>query len=456
MDSSSRRPTRSADENVADSLSDEEMATLVRTLGRCLREAIESLPASGPPLWVVHQCETAEIEGTSVSPIAEFRPILLEQTVAALEEAVTTKAIEMLVPVLTDVESLRRRFLLVSEIEDISADNLGPRLRVALVSPIVHHYLIRVDSLRWDEDVFSALGSELAGFLRRPIGVMVVSSALNNFTMSGDLLVIRPGLQIERLATPERQQMYEDARRINAEGFIGALRAGETQFVIRQEFQFTVEHGLGAVTFNAPWHQVLHRVMLALRLHGDGAVASDVTWTGLREPALSWRFAGSMRQGAWGLNRAGGEDLVLSCDSETATALSRRMDLLEQAKPGLGVALRRFELGYTRGGLPEDRVIDAWVGLEALFTTRQERAEQTDKISRRIGRLLGPTTEARRALVKEAKKLYQVRSAIVHGGAPSRDVADAALRSEQILRDAINSRLERGWTVESLEDQMMA
>ena len=124
---------------------------------------------------------------------------------------------------------------------------------------------------------------------------------------------------------------------------------------------------------------------------------------------------------------------------------------------GLSLALRRFEYAYDRR-LEDDRLIDHWIGLEALFTTSGERQETVDKISRRIARLLGTDKESRMELKGEAKNLYDMRSTVVHGGVPSRkgpSIAEAAARTEELHRLSIRLRLAKGWTVEAIEVKMM-
>jgi hypothetical protein len=150
-----------------------------------------------------------------------------------------------------------------------------------------------------------------------------------------------------------------------------------------------------------------------------------------------------------------GDRYVLECDDLTVLRLIDLIDRVSShADDATTVALRRFGFSYERAQ-PDDRLIDGWIGLEALLTTSNERSETTDKISRRLGRLLGRTQAERLEVKREAKKLYDRRCAVVHGSKTTDDLRTEADRAVDLLRRAVRLRLERSWTPEQLEDEMM-
>lgn len=80
------------------------------------------------------------------------------------------------------------------------------------------------------------------------------------------------------------------------------------------------------------------------------------------------------------------------------------------------VALRRFDLAYQRQ-LTEDKLIDYWVGLEALFSDGQ--GDITYKLAMRIAHFIEESADDRGDLFRDLKKAYSLRSAVVHGGGTS-------------------------------------
>lgn len=78
------------------------------------------------------------------------------------------------------------------------------------------------------------------------------------------------------------------------------------------------------------------------------------------------------------------------------------------------VALRRFSETYF-GRANEDKLIDAWIGLENIFMPDKDTRESTYRISLRIAYALGQTPRERENLDIFVRKSYGLRSDIVHG-----------------------------------------
>lgn len=97
---------------------------------------------------------------------------------------------------------------------------------------------------------------------------------------------------------------------------------------------------------------------------------------------------------------------------------------LAQNHPNLALALKRFDSAMTRSPAA-DRLLDAWIGLEALFLS-ESNAELSYRASIRIPAYLGGSTDERLACHKMVKDSYSLRSKIVHG-----NPASAKLRPEQ-------------------------
>lgn len=98
----------------------------------------------------------------------------------------------------------------------------------------------------------------------------------------------------------------------------------------------------------------------------------------------------------------------------------------------LELALRRFDMAYSRE-LDEDRLIDCWVALEALFLPGIDRGELSYRASLRAAYYVG-TARDRQTVFRHRRDSYQVRSEVVHGEQPHVDVGLTAERTEDVLR----------------------
>lgn len=97
-----------------------------------------------------------------------------------------------------------------------------------------------------------------------------------------------------------------------------------------------------------------------------------------------------------------------------AQQLQRLWPLLQQnVNKKLVSALHRFELSYDRTN-PEDRLIDYWVALEALFLQGNDR-ELSRAACQRLAFFIESTRSHRFRVYDDAKKSYGFRSSVVHG-----------------------------------------
>jgi len=104
------------------------------------------------------------------------------------------------------------------------------------------------------------------------------------------------------------------------------------------------------------------------------------------------------------------------------------------------LALRRFSQAQERRQ-PEDRLIDYWVGLEALFSPG--RAELKYRISLRVANLVGRSDsyERRREIFDELKRSYDARSKVAHGQEAS-DLEAIAELTGRHLRSALKAWID--------------
>ena len=110
----------------------------------------------------------------------------------------------------------------------------------------------------------------------------------------------------------------------------------------------------------------------------------------------------------------------------------------------LHTAVRRLNSSYDVG--TAYKIIDLMIGLEALYLAEEQ--ELAYKLAIRAAFLLGDSEERRKSIYKVLRKAYKVRSKMVHGDKPLKNVEIGKGRSlvidehvyqvEDILRESIN------------------
>jgi len=234
------------------------------------------------------------------------------------------------------------------------------------------------------------------------------------------------GVTIRELKAPERQRLGDIA------WMCGHMQA--------------IEWGLGAANFAMSWWQPvpnapprtaddgLDTVVTALRLLKAGAVWYNVRgyWPG--HPAFGSNPA--LGTASWEPKRGvdGARYELLEEDVQPLTDLVGSLVNGAQHKR-LPVALERFRLAYERAR-PEDKLIDYWIALEALFSPPDSR-EVTYRIALRAAYFIASLPEEREQAFTALRDHYGTRSDVVHGRKPKRDVKVAAEAVEEYLRRAL-------------------
>jgi hypothetical protein len=102
---------------------------------------------------------------------------------------------------------------------------------------------------------------------------------------------------------------------------------------------------------------------------------------------------------------------------------------------GYRLATRRLDLSYDRIQ-EEDRLLDVWIALEALFAPDGRRGEITYKISRRIPFFLSTERARRLDIAACVRRSYDARSNIVHGDSTA-DLKSVGDETEELLRSTL-------------------
>lgn len=122
---------------------------------------------------------------------------------------------------------------------------------------------------------------------------------------------------------------------------------------------------------------------------------------------------------------------------------------------GLEVAVRRFNLAYQRGR-PDDRLLDFWIALEALFLPEEPAQELSYRASLRVAFFLERDPVLREQAFRTARESYRARSAIVHGRV-RKGVPEIAEATEDLLRRALRLAVQTAGTLDvgALDSQIL-
>ena len=129
---------------------------------------------------------------------------------------------------------------------------------------------------------------------------------------------------------------------------------------------------------------------------------------------------------------------------------------------GSQYAYLRLAMKYYRKGkvsdIPEDKLINFFIALETLYSN--SKSEISFRFAMRLALLLGRSSKNRKNIVQKAKKLYDVRSRIIHGDkftltTTSLKEADDWLRKSILSFMALSAYYGRNEIVTKLDDAMV-
>jgi Apea-like HEPN len=112
----------------------------------------------------------------------------------------------------------------------------------------------------------------------------------------------------------------------------------------------------------------------------------------------------------------------------------------------LAAALTRFDDSYSRIK-PEDKLIDYWVALEALFFSvipKEYVSTMGDTVASNIAYYIGKTESERRSIYASIIASHKMRGFLVHGqrGTSPSDLNVVLRKTEQHLQQALRKRIE--------------
>lgn len=231
----------------------------------------------------------------------------------------------------------------------------------------------------------------------------------------------------------------------------------------------------GDVSDAVPMQTRAEEVVTALRLRHGGSVQAPWGWFEFPRPIGEFGAALQpiLMPGVLFSPKVPRRETFIF-DDRDASEVPRLLELVagrNRSERSLELAIRRFSGSYARGPL-EDRLIDVWVALEALFAP-DAWTELRFRASSRIARFIGSNQDERLVVQRFLRLSYDVRSHLVHGGDPDRFPADVQARvdragalsgvvdeTEDVLRRALRGLLaggrKPGAVIQALDAEMMA
>lgn len=129
---------------------------------------------------------------------------------------------------------------------------------------------------------------------------------------------------------------------------------------------------------------------------------------------------------------------------------------------GSQYAYLRLAMKYYRKGkwsqIPEDKLINYFIALEALYSN--SKSEISFRFAMRLALLLGRSSKSRKNIAQKAKKLYDIRSRIIHGdkfilSAKSLKEADEWLRKSILSFMTLSNNYGRDKILTKLDEAMV-
>jgi hypothetical protein len=198
----------------------------------------------------------------------------------------------------------------------------------------------------------------------------------------------------------------------------------------------------------------IDRIITALRVYGARRLAIPLRWT--QGPPEFESFgrgqASVLVQDRSALDRAWRRGSEISLDARRARELHRWIANFGKraADDALMFAIQHFNLCDERTS-DDDRLVDAWIALEALFSTKRERGAIAYRTALRLATLLGRTAQDRQKIRDLVGLSYGLRSEIVHGTPVDKRprkfarAAEITSQTEDLLRETLRLWVHSGY-----------
>lgn len=312
----------------------------------------------------------------------------------------------------------------------------------------VAEYLDSVSNYSFVPDAFEGTYDQLEQYIYDPGSIHFRSTVeLWNAQSDVDQIELAPGIVLRPTTDAERRQSEQDSLESDRFSIWSASPPiSEVVLELHHRGEDVGERLFPeiAIALSKEIYSAEERLLRGLRLIKPGQVAIGAQVGRSSNPILGGsRTAVPGPDPSWIHSHRSNAYVI---DSDIAQQL---VDLWPRLKgnpedPVLSLALRRFEGSYDRA-TTEDRLIDHWIALEALFIP-DGMHELSFRASLRLAWFLAQTREERSTLFDTAKNSYDLRSRVVHGRGlkPKQDLQTITGETESLLRRALRKCLLDG------------
>lgn len=301
------------------------------------------------------------------------------------------------------------------------------RLAERYISPAV------VDLLERQSDLSGELASryleDLGRYFHEDEMDLLVWSPLSKFSSEVERCEI-DDLTVAKMAMQERVVVYAASEKGSISGWYGVRSSFKVEAVQKTPKFGGVDTSVSREKFR--------RLVSAMRLLRRGGVNSYYAFHREAVPSIFYRHSGS---GGNNPVNASGPDFVLKSDD--IPQLQKLYSALDRPQVAeINLALERFNIGLERER-PPDRIIDYWVGLEALFAP-DDKQEFKYRLRLRTAYYLSDDADDRETIYQTLGTSYDARSRIVHGKPVPADADAIAMATEEVLRRTIRKIVTAG------------
>jgi len=413
----------------------EQLNTALRSLTRRVCRELEALEVSKRPIWTV----VNQPDATPHVVMDDGRPALSDLGFSISIRLLRRPEYEVVAEVAENSPELR---------ESIIIDGGGflrepepTNLTRALVMNFLWRYLREGAQLDWDETRFVKTFNELEAELRRKSVVSHTTMPLSKLKMDIDSLDFGDELKLLPASIEELE------RWLNPDRSLPTMGTGPPQWDSQYVDRPAVLHARRTVVGRIPSTGMqeglaqmppvnVDQVITALRLVMNAPISVI-----FREQRNEGLMAFGGRGTSWGLSPPALVPVAI-LDQDKATHVRNVWQLL-RASPNidlLRLPLRQWESSLMRLSL-EDKLIDAWISLEALLLGSKE-GELSYRAALLLSELLGTSGTQRKAIFDTTRVSYSWRSAIVHALSTKRLAKRATLQdSVQLTTENLHSAL---------------
>jgi hypothetical protein len=330
----------------------------------------------------------------------------------------------------------------------------------ALLDPYLEKCLGRHGNIVFDQEIFDQVFADTIADVVAP----GVSTEVHLIPI-GKLLIqqeepieLEPGFRLRQLTTQEIEKWLNPtwglSTKLRIEEFFGLQCAVEVTHVrSREDFTIerAVEQALASLESSERELNNIDKLLGLLRLMTNQNVYVAFTQTatrGLLKRNLSVEVPQTPRPYKSHIART-------ELDSHGGKRLIESWNILQT-----GVPAKNFDLAFRRwtgatDRLDEvDRLIDYWIGMEALFMPEFD-AELSFRVSLRVAAFLGSTPDEWEKIYKEIRHSYKWRSSVVHGSSTSKkkdldregNLRETTTKTREYLRLTLLRLMNSGQTI---------